>query len=459
MSEYSLEKLESGGYATVYKLGNSAVKLFDDLDAHDGDLYKELDAACSIPPHANLCLAKELLFIKSPVTNHKHPALVFELLTSNEEHYLYNETIADLANALNHIHEAGFVHLDVRDENIMFRDGVPVIIDFGMCKRLNFTSTDSSYVEEHENIHVFSKNILDSSNYTSVASLGVNDIHCMSKKTDIFMFGIFVLNQYFINDRVRTLNEEDAVYPEDIEELVADVINCAIRQSHEKMHRALMKLAPTFEQFIEKRHIRYIIDFIEKCFKGNLRVLKEHGFLSRYLAEEQEYIQPVFTSHKNAIKLSSKNKKIEHLKITKIENKNEIIEFLIKLHKKIYIPSDSVLIQSMALCDRVNQKMTSELQFDGMHFENLFEKQKVFAGVVYLICAQFHFDSIEKEEVMSRVKINDETFFKIHCHVLSALNGRLITKKPLATALKNILPKKTVKHMINFCKNNDLTAY
>jgi hypothetical protein len=47
--------------------------------------------------------------------------------------------LLQIAKALQHVHSAGYLHLDLKPNNILIReDGSPALIDFGVCKRIVF---------------------------------------------------------------------------------------------------------------------------------------------------------------------------------------------------------------------------------------------------------------------------------------------------------------------------------
>jgi len=164
MSEYPIisgfwieKKLGEGGMASVY-LGvqenlkrKVAIKVLEPLLLKDKNFAKR--------------------FIKEAETaaNLSHPNIItiFDIGKSENSYYIsmeYLETslkdkiksgpipshealdiVAKIASALDYAHKKGFIHRDIKPDNIMFReDGTPVLVDFGIARALGSTTKHES---------------------------------------------------------------------------------------------------------------------------------------------------------------------------------------------------------------------------------------------------------------------------------------------------------------------------
>ncbi|TPX18686.1 uncharacterized protein E0L32_002543 [Thyridium curvatum] len=54
--------------------------------------------------------------------------------TSGVQDLDHDRLLAELESAVDHLHSLGLAHNDIKPENIMIRNGVPVLIDFGSCQ-------------------------------------------------------------------------------------------------------------------------------------------------------------------------------------------------------------------------------------------------------------------------------------------------------------------------------------
>jgi serine/threonine protein kinase len=87
-------------------------------------------------------------------------ALLFERLPQTLSQYISTPAFQQLdkvafvnalESAVNYLHSLGLAHNDINPDNIMLRDGVPVLIDFGSCavvgERLQSLGTEGWYEE------------------------------------------------------------------------------------------------------------------------------------------------------------------------------------------------------------------------------------------------------------------------------------------------------------------------
>ncbi|MGE5339853.1 MAG: serine/threonine-protein kinase [Candidatus Omnitrophota bacterium] len=150
-----VKKLGQGGMADVYlgvqeKLARPvAIKVMDPLLLRDENFskrfVKEAQTAAQLT-HPNIITIHDVGEIESP-KGHFHYIVMEYLEESLTERIRKQERIPltesleiikKIAGALDYAHQKGFIHRDIKPDNIMFRtDGSVVLVDFGIARAVN----------------------------------------------------------------------------------------------------------------------------------------------------------------------------------------------------------------------------------------------------------------------------------------------------------------------------------
>jgi serine/threonine protein kinase len=153
-----IRKLGQGGMADVYlgfqeKLAREvAIKVLDPLLLRDAQFakrfVKEAQTAAQLA-HPNIITIHDVGVVKE--SEHHYYYIVMEFLTESLSERLKQggpmppeealEIIKKIAGALDYAHKKGFIHRDIKPDNIMFRfDGSVVLLDFGIARAMDSTT-------------------------------------------------------------------------------------------------------------------------------------------------------------------------------------------------------------------------------------------------------------------------------------------------------------------------------
>lgn len=114
---------------------------------------REIQAMRRLNPHANVIELHEIIFDKKTGT----VALICELMDMNiyelirgRRHYLQESKVKNymyqLLKSLDHMHRCGIFHRDVKPENILIRDDVLKLADFGSCRSVYSKQPYTEYI-------------------------------------------------------------------------------------------------------------------------------------------------------------------------------------------------------------------------------------------------------------------------------------------------------------------------
>lgn len=114
---------------------------------------REIQAMRRLSPHGNVVELKEIIFDKKNGTL----ALICELMDMNlyemirgRRHYLSEAKVKNymyqLCKAIDHMHRNGIFHRDVKPENILVKDDVVKLADFGSCRSVYSKQPYTEYI-------------------------------------------------------------------------------------------------------------------------------------------------------------------------------------------------------------------------------------------------------------------------------------------------------------------------
>jgi len=114
---------------------------------------REIQAMRRLNPHANVVELKEVIFDKRSGTL----ALVCELMDMNfyelirgRKHFLAEEKVKrfmyQVCKSIDHMHRNGIFHRDVKPENILLKDDVVKLADFGSCRSVYSKQPYTEYI-------------------------------------------------------------------------------------------------------------------------------------------------------------------------------------------------------------------------------------------------------------------------------------------------------------------------
>ena len=97
---------------------------------------------------------------------------------------LWADALMHCSEAINHLHQRNYIHCDLKPDNVVFNkvgeDYLPVIIDFGKMKKVNFAQKKKLSEREKETYYKYHKHI---------APEVVEGKQPPSKASDIYAFG------------------------------------------------------------------------------------------------------------------------------------------------------------------------------------------------------------------------------------------------------------------------------
>jgi serine/threonine protein kinase len=153
-----IRKLGQGGMADVYlgfqeKLAREvAIKVLDPLLLRDAQFakrfIKEAQTAAQLV-HPNIITIHDVGVVKD--SEHHYYYIVMEFLAESLSERLKQggplpppealDIVKKIAGALDYAHKKGFIHRDIKPDNIMFRfDGSVVLLDFGIARAMDSTT-------------------------------------------------------------------------------------------------------------------------------------------------------------------------------------------------------------------------------------------------------------------------------------------------------------------------------
>ena len=157
------------------------------------------------------------------------------------------EVLIKVLNTLNEIHYLGIVHRDIKPQNILFKDGKPLLTDFGLGKALNKASKSSqgySGTVEYSSPEQFNR------------KLGGSD-----RRTDIWQIGVLAYEMFtgklpFEGDDITeimfaVLNEEPE-HPSDVNPEIPRKLGDAVMKALEKRKEERWQSAIEFKRAIEE---------------------------------------------------------------------------------------------------------------------------------------------------------------------------------------------------------------
>lgn len=175
-----IDNLTSGNYGKIYKVSynNSFYVIKEDSNIdllnYEASIYKELRNINFVSKLYDFFIIKNnaymvIDYFDENLYNYKHKNL-------NNINYEINiiDIFSILFNILNHIHNIGFVHRDLKPLNICLKKNMPYLIDFGFSKKIIINKK-----------HIAEKNIKSIIGSYSFISNNVNNNIEPSRRDDI----------------------------------------------------------------------------------------------------------------------------------------------------------------------------------------------------------------------------------------------------------------------------------
>ncbi|XP_034325536.1 MAPK/MAK/MRK overlapping kinase isoform X5 [Magallana gigas] len=141
------QHLKEGSYWACKKMKQT----YDSLEQVNN--LREIQAMRRLSPHANILELQEVIFDKKSGTL----VLICELMDMNiyelirdKRHYLPEKTVKkymlQLCKSVDHCHRNGIFHRDVKPENILIREDVLKLADFGSCRSVYSKQPYTEYI-------------------------------------------------------------------------------------------------------------------------------------------------------------------------------------------------------------------------------------------------------------------------------------------------------------------------
>jgi len=177
------------------------------------EIQHEIDLLRSLKPHPNVIKLTDLIITKDK----KGQDMVILVMpwigegSFNKQKQISNDQILGICNGLKHIHDNGFMYLDMKGPNVVFNEqGIPVIVDLGYMIKIG---EDPGANFSPQFVSPEQLNNKTASNKSDIFSLG-----CMlfEKKEGVFPYEIIGANS---NGEIKT---KEATSPEEAMEMISN---------------------------------------------------------------------------------------------------------------------------------------------------------------------------------------------------------------------------------------------